>query len=142
MIEKCRVSWWLVLLAMVALASCSASGPEQRLRERIGDMQQALEAREPATFMRGVAEDFGGRNGLDRAGVHNLLRVQMLRHQAIGATFGPLDIEIVGDRATVKFTVLTTGGNGLIPERAQPWRVNSGWRDGSDGWQLIQADWE
>lgn len=143
MIEKCRVSWWLALLVLaVVLAGCSDSPPEQRLRERIGEMHQALEAREPATFMRGVAEDFGGQNGLDRVGVHNLLRVQMLRHQAIGATFGPLDIELNGDRATVKFTVLTTGGSGFIPERAQPWRVNSGWRDGSDGWQLIQADWE
>lgn len=140
---KGRVLRWVSLLAlMVALVGCAAPPPEQRLRERIEAMHQALEAREPAAFMRGVAEDFGGRNGLDRAGVHNLLRAQLLRHQSIGATFGPLDIEIIGDRATVKFTVLTTGGRGFIPERAQPWQVSSGWRDGNDGWQLIQADWE
>lgn len=140
---KWWVSRWISLLALlVVLAGCAASEPEQRLRERIETMHQALESREPAAFMRGVAEDFGGRNGLDRAGVHNLLRVQMLRHQSIGATFGPLGIDIVGDRATVKFTVFTTGGNGFIPERAQPWQVTSAWRDGNDGWQLIQADWE
>ncbi len=143
MVGKYTCSWWPALFALVAaLAGCSASPPEQRLRERIGEMHRALEAREPAAFMRGVAEDFGGRDGLDRNGVHNLLRMQTLRNQSIGATFGPLDIDIVGDRATVKFTVLTTGGSGFIPERAQPWQVSSGWRDGSEGWQLIQAEWE
>mgnify|MGYP001409927275 CR=1 FL=1 len=134
----------MVCLVMAgALVACSVSSPEQRLRERIVAMQEALETRQPGDFMHGVAEDFGGGHGLDRAGVHNLLRMQLLRNQSIGATLGPLDIEIVGDRATVKFMVFTTGGSGgLIPERARPWRVETGWRDGTDGWQLIHAEWE
>ena len=133
----------MVLLMLALLAGCSRSPPEQRLRERIADMQQALEARKPADFVVGIAEDFGSDNGMDREGIRNLLRVQMLRNASIGATLGPLDISLHGERATVKFSAVLTGGSGgLLPDSARPWSVTSAWRDGADGWQLIHASWE
>lgn len=132
-----------LLLLMMLVSGCSRSPPEQRLRERIADMQQALEARKPADFVAGIAEDFGSENGMDRDGIRNLLRVQMLRNAAIGATLGPLDVSLHGDRATVKFSAVLTGGRGgLLPDSARPWGVTSAWRDGADGWQLIHASWE
>ncbi len=132
----------LALLAVVLVAGCRRAPPEQRLRERISQMQEALETRRPADFIVGVAEDFSGEGGLDRDGLRNFLRVQMLRHQAIGVNIGPIEVELHGDRATVKFVAVATGGSGgLIPESARPWSVRSGWRDGPDGWQVIQADW-
>ena len=133
----------MVLLMLALLAGCSRSPPEQRLRERIAEMQQALEARKSADFVAGIAEDFGSDNGMDREGIRNLLRVQMLRNASIGATLGPLDISLHGERATVKFSAVLTGGSGgLLPDSARPWSVTSAWRDGADGWQLIHASWE
>lgn len=133
----------MVLLMLALLAGCDRSPPEQRLRERIAEMQQALEARKPAAFVEGIAEDFGSDNGMDREGIRNLLRVQMLRNASIGATLGPLDITLHGERATVTFSAVLTGGSGgLLPDNARPWSVTSAWRDGADGWQLIHARWE
>ena len=133
----------LALLWMVVVSGCSRTPPEQRLRERIADMQQALEARSPGDFFEGVAEDFSGGSGLDRDGARNYLRAQVLRNAAIGVTLGPLDIELHGERATVKFSAVLTGGSGgLLPDSARPWAVTTGWRDGPDGWQLISASWE
>ncbi len=133
----------VVLLWLAAAAGCSRTPPEERLRERIGEMQQALEARRPADFFAGVAEDFSGVSGLDREGARNLMRAQVLRNAAIGVTLGPLDIELHGERATVKFSAILTGGSGgLVPDSARPWAVTTGWRDGPDGWQLIHASWE
>lgn len=133
----------MVLLMLALLAGCDRSPPEQRLRERIAEMQQALEARKPAAFVEGIAEDFGSDNGMDREGIRNLLRVQMLRNASIGATLGPLDITLHGERATVTFSAVLTGGSGgLLPDSARPWSVTSAWRDGADGWQLIHASWE
>ncbi len=147
--RRCFPEWGAIRLAVVllaailALASCSPEPPEARLRERIAGMQQALEAREVAKFMAGVADDFSGETGLDRKGLHNLLRVQMLRHAAIGVTLGPLDLSLHGERATVKFSVMATGGSGgLLPDSARPWVVESHWRDGADGWQVFLAEWE
>lgn len=106
-------------------------------------MQEALEARRPADFVAGIAEDFTGESDLDRDGVRKLLRLQLLRNAQVGASLGPLQIELHGERATVSFTAVLTGGTGsLLPTSAQAWKVSSGWRDGPDGWQVIQARWE
>ncbi|MEG1680420.1 MAG: hypothetical protein RR326_10015, partial [Stenotrophomonas sp.] len=71
--------------------------------------------------MDGVAEDFVGNEGLDRAGMERLLRGQLLLNAKVGVQTGPLRVEMgEGDTATVRFTVLLTGGNqGLLPERGQ-----------------------
>lgn len=135
----CALLW----LMLASLAACSHSPPETRLRERITAMQGALEARRPADFVAGIAEDFDGESDLDREGVRNLLRLQLLRNAKIGATIGPIQIELRGERATVTFTAVLTGGTGgLMPTSAQGWKVTSGWRDGPQDWQVIQARWE
>lgn len=137
--------WFFMLLglSLMALAGCSRSAPEQRLRERIASMQAALEAGEVSDFMQGVAADFGSDQGLDRTGVHNFLCAQRLRNSKMGATLGPLTIEVQGERASVSFTAMLTGGSGgLLPQRADAWTFESGWRDGPEDWQVIHAQWK
>ncbi len=142
--QRNPMPWMMVLgVLMVLLIGCSRSPPEERLRARIASMQDALETRNPKAFAAGIAEDFAGDSGLDREGVRNLLRAQLLRNQQIGASLGPLDVQLHGERATVRFKVMLTGGSGgLIPDHARGWQVSSGWRDGPEDWQLIQASWE
>lgn len=133
----------VLLLAFVAcLAACSKPPAEERLRTRFEAMRTAVLERRPGDFMDGVAEDFTGEGNIDRAAMHNLLRAQLLRNADIGATVGPLDIRIDGERATMEFTMVLTGSSGgLIPERANGWSVKTGWRDGADGWQVYFAEW-
>lgn len=130
------------VLLVLLLAGCSKPPAEERLRERFEAMRSAVLERRPGDFMDGVAEDFTGEGNIDRAAMHNLLRAQLLRNADIGATVGPLDIRIDGERATMEFTMVLTGGSGgLIPERANGWAVKTGWRDGDDGWQVYFAEW-
>jgi hypothetical protein len=129
---------WLLLLA-----ACSGEPAEQRLRDTIDAMQLAAIERRPGDFMESVAEDFIGEGSLDRAAMHNLLRAQLLRNKEIGATRGPLDIELQGDRATVRFKLVVTGGaGGLLPERAQGYDITSGWRDEDGEWRLFLVEWK
>lgn len=134
--------WPVIVILLAGLVACSSNPPEARLRERIAAMQAALEEPRPADFMRGIAEDFSGEGGMDRAMVHTFLRAQLLRHAHIGASLGPLDIQLHGERANVRFTAVLSGGEGFLPDRIEGWRIESGWRDGPDGWQLIQATWQ
>lgn len=134
---------WVFLLLLVCLGGCSRTPPEDRLRESIAQMQAALEARSASDFVAGIADDFAGESGLDRQGAGNYVRMQALRNARIGVTLGPLDIDLHGERATVKFSAMLTGGSGgLLPDSARPWAVTTGWRDGPEGWQLISASWE
>lgn len=133
----------LAVVGVLVLAACGQEPAEERLRERVAAMEQALEEREPGVFMDGVADNFIGEGGLDRRGLRGLLAAQMMRNAEVSAVLGPLDIQLEGDQARLAFDVVVTGGaGGFLPERAQAYRVESGWRDGADGWQVVEADWE
>lgn len=132
----------LALTLLLLLAACTRAPAEQRLREAITGLQSAIESREVNPAMAHIAEDFIGNDGLDREGVRNLLRLQMLRHQSLGLTLGPFESELHGERATVRFTAVATGGTGaLIPQSARVWNVETGWREDDGDWRLISAQW-
>lgn len=125
------------------LASCAKSSPEARLRATIAGMQTALSERRAADVMAVVAEIFEGPSGMDRAALHNLLRAQQLANRHIGVTTGPLDIEIRGDRATVRFAAAVSGGRGgVLPQRMQAYSVVTGWQDRNGEWRLYYAEWQ
>jgi hypothetical protein len=138
-------SWaqsFAALLLICGLAACARAPAEQRLREALAGLQAAVEAREVSPAMEHVAEDFVGNEGLDREGARNLLRLMVLRHQSLGLSLGPYEIELHGERATVRFTAVATGGSGaLIPESARVWNVETGWREDGGEWRLISAQW-
>ena len=130
-------------IALALLAGCAKAPAEQRLRERIAAMQDAIAAREVSGFMEGVAGDFIGSGGIDRAALHNLVRLQVMRNASVGATLGPIEVEMQGDRAKVEFDVVLTGGSGgLLPERAQAYAIESGWREDDGEWVVFAAEWE
>lgn len=132
-----------LLLLLAVLAGCERAAPEQRLREQLDAMQAALSERRPAEFIEGVSEDFSGKDDMDRAAVHNLVRIQLLANQRIGARTGRIEVEMHQNQATVRFTVVMTGGSGrILPDRIQAYRVTSGWREEDDGrWRIYYADW-
>jgi len=145
--EPARGGSWrscLLLALLLQLVACARPAPEQQLRDQFAALQQAVEQRRPADAMDAVSEDFSGPGGMDRAALHNLLRVQLLARDSVGVTTGPLDIELRDDTATVRFDALLTGaGRGrLLPDSAQSYRVTTGWRRQDDEWRLYYAQWQ
>lgn len=132
-----------VALLALALAGCQRGTPEERLRAQVAAMQQAVEEKRTGDFMAGVSEDFAGEQGMDRAALHNLLRVRTLGNAEVGVTTGPLDVQMQGDRATVRFSTLLSGGSGrLLPERMQTYRITTGWRLEDGQWRVHHAQWD
>lgn len=141
-IHRRTQAWGVVWLLCWLLASCGQTSPEQRLQQQFERMQTAVEERRPDDFMADVSTDFAGKNGMDRAALHNLLRLQVLGNASLGVTRSPLDIQLQGDHATVKCSVLLTGGGGrFLPERAQTYAITSGWREEDGEWRVYYADW-
>ena len=90
-----------------------------------------------------LADDFVGPEGLDRAGAARLAQGAFLRYRDVGLTFGPLDITLRDDFATVRFTAAARGGSGgLLDQSAQVYDVETGWRRIDDEWLLTSARWE
>lgn len=142
--RHCRIVAALLAMGIVLLlAGCTRDTPEQALRLQLQRMQDAAGERDTGSFMEKVTGDFTGNDGMDRAALHNLLRMQMLANRNAGVTMGPVEVDLRGERATVHFTVLLTGGSGrLIPDSAQGYSITSGWRIEDGDWRVYYANWE
>lgn len=136
--------WLSVLPAVLLLTACHRVPDEQRIREAIASMQMAVEARDTRAFMHDVSADFTGNDGqVDHDGLQNLLRVEVLRNDSVGVMLGPMDVDLQGDRATVRVTVTLTGSSGgLLLEHGSIYSITTGWKREGGGWRCINAKWE
>ncbi len=134
----------IIVLCATLLTACARTPDEQRIRNAITAMQQAVEAHQPRDFMAYVSPDFTGDDGtVDRAGLANILRAEVLRNDKVGVTLGPIDVELQGDRATVHVVATLTGGSGgLLPEHGAIYSITSGWKRDSKDWRCYNASWE
>lgn len=132
----------LLLLAQFGLFSCSREPPEQALRSTIAGMQAAAEAHDTDALFEPIAEDFAGSEGMDRQAFRRYVTLTGMRNQKVGVQLGPLDVKLFDQRATVSFTAALSGGANWLPERAQVYQVDTGWRLEDGEWKLISAKWE
>jgi hypothetical protein len=132
------------VFVLVAMAGCSRTPDDQRIRASIKAMQEAIEGHSPRDFLAFVTPDFTGNdNSIDRDGLGNLLRVEVLRNDVVGVGLGPIAVELDGDRATVNVVATITGGKGgLFPEHGAIYSITSGWRRDGKEWRCYAATWE
>ncbi len=136
-----RVLAALLCLAL-AITGCQRTPPEQRLRDSVAALQGAVEQRDAGAIGDTLATDFVGPDSLDRDGARRMAQLLFLRHAQVGATLGPLNVELKGEYATVRFTASLTGGSGqLLPDSARVYDVETGWREVDGEWRLINASW-
>jgi hypothetical protein len=132
----------LCAMLMALTAGCSREPPEAALRATIASMQLAAEEHDTDALFEPIAEDFAGSEGMDRTAFRRYVTLVGMRHKALGVSLGPLDVKLYGDRATVRFTAAVTGGaGGLLPQQAQVYDVDTGWRLEDGDWKLISAKW-
>jgi hypothetical protein len=128
--------------AALPLAACTRSDPERELRATIATMAQAIERREPADFLDGVAEDFTRESSaFGKQDAKRILAGILLRNEKISVTAVVTDLQIDGERASARLRVVATGGAGLLPERGQTWEFDSAWRRVDGRWQVFNAEW-
>jgi hypothetical protein len=125
------------------VAACDRSPPEVRLREALGELQAVVERRDAAALDEVLAEDFIGPDSLDRAGARRMAQLMFLRYGAVGASTGPVSIDLQPGHATARFSVALTGGSGqVLPDAARLYDVTTGWREVDGEWRMTSASWE
>ena len=129
------------LAALAALPGCHREPPEQALRKTIAGMQAAAEAGDTDTLFAPIADDFAGSEGMDRQAFRRYVTLMRLRNARVTVTLGPIDVKLIGDRATAGFTAALSGGAGFLPSNAQVFDVSTGWRLEGRDWKLISARW-
>lgn len=128
---------------MMTIPACHRDSPEAALRAQLQEMQSAASKGGMGDFMEGATNDFVGNEGMDRAALHNLLRMQALAKSNLSVTTGPLHIQMQGDQASVRFDAILAGGSGrFLPDSAQAYSITSGWRIEEGEWRVYYAQWE
>jgi hypothetical protein len=126
----------------LGLAGCKHTPPEQALRDTIAEMQAAGEKGDVDALFEPIAEDFTGAEGMDRTAFRRYVTLVRMRQKSVGVTLGPIDVKLYGDRATANFTATLTGGPGFLPDQAQIYDIETGWRLSGSDWKLINAKWQ
>jgi ketosteroid isomerase-like protein len=135
----------LAFATLFAIGACGSPPPdEQRIRERLKAMADALAERDTGAVLAPLADDFIGRSGrFDRRAARLLLMREFNAYERLRARLHGLTIEPQGaDRATANFRVILTGGSGLIPSSGRWYEVTTGWRREGSDWLLISASWD
>ena len=139
-----RLAMLAIAFALVSLAAgCRRESAEQALRGDIASLQAAIESRDAGAMARFLAGDFVGNDGLDRDGARRLAALHFMRNASIGVATGPLEVELQGDHATVRTTVVLTGGSGgILPDTGRVRDVTTGWRREDGDWRMTSLRWE
>jgi hypothetical protein len=137
-----RLGGILAVPVAFTLGACSRSDPERELRSAVAAMSQAIEQREPATFLDSISDDFTRESGaFGKQDAKRFLVGAYLRNEKISVNAVVTDVRIDGDRARAKVRVFATGGAGLLPERGRSWNFDSVWRRENGRWKVYNAEW-
>lgn len=141
---KSRVQNLLIfVLASILLVACS--GPEQAetiIASKIEQMEKAVESRSSRDFLEPVFHGFVSDVGRNKEWLQRTFAFYQLRHQRISVVVSNLEVSIrQSGVAQAEFDVLLTGGEGLLPNSAATYRVETDWRQEQGDWVLVYASW-
>lgn len=135
--------WWLLAAGCALLAAaCSRPAPEQALRQAVDGLGQAIRGLDAPAVHGYLAGDFIGPDGMDRDEARRIVALYRMRYRSVRLAVGPLEVEMREPHATVRF-LLGLGGraDGLLPESASLYRVETGWRLEDGEWRITSARW-
>ena len=141
-------AYTLIALLTLWLGGCGQPEPtEDAITRAIKEMAAALEQRETSPIVDRlhdelvIREGIHGALGKEQAG--RMLTATFFRHREISVVLTNIQImadSIREDRATATFNALVTGGSGgILPDRAQLYRINSEWQNDGD-WKLVSME--
>lgn len=139
-----RLVMTLMLASTLAiiLTACGGDDDASQLRANMDAMEDAIETQRPGDFMDYVADDFQSETGgFDKQQLHAYLVGLRFRNPDISITRGPAEVELFGDRATVRVSAVLSGGSGMLPDRMEQIHVISHWQKTDGEWRCFAAAW-
>ena len=134
-------AYLLVITLQLLLAGCSKTPPEQAILDALENLEAAIEAGDTGSVMDTLtdpAEIQRGGHTLQRNEVRRLLMGTFLRYPQRQLALTQINIEldpVTQRHARVTFTAFAWGGQNVMPENVDSYRVVSDWREDGE-WKI------
>lgn len=137
----------VILLALAPVACSKPETPEQRLRALIHNAERAAEERDARTLRGYLSERYADDEGRDRRTLDGIMRLYVLRHEAIHlltrieriAFTQPARAEAVVYVAMAARPIATVAE--LATFRADLYRFELGFAEDDGEWRLVRGAW-
>ncbi len=137
-----KISAYLLLIALqLLIAGCTKTPPEQAILDALEKLETAIEAGDTGTVMDALtdpAEIQRGGHILQREELRRLLMGTFLRYPKRQLALTQINIEldpVTQRHARVTFTAFAWGGQSVMPDNADSYRVVSDWREDGE-WKI------
>ena len=137
-----KISAYLLLIALqLLIAGCTKTPPEQAILDALEKLETAIEAGDTGTVMDALtdpAEIQRGGHILQRDELRRLLMGTFLRYPKRQLALTQINIEldpVTQRHARVTFTAFAWGGQSMMPDNADSYRVVSDWREDGE-WKI------
>jgi hypothetical protein len=127
------------------LTACGTPAPaEQAISQAIKNLAEGIEQRDSSAVVEHLHEDLqineSNHGSLDLDQARRIMTAAFFRHRNISVVLTNIQVipdNIREDLASAHFNALVTGGSGgILPDRAQLYRVESQWLNDGD-WKLV-----
>jgi hypothetical protein len=136
-----KISAYLLLIALqLLIAGCTKTPPEQAILDALEKLETAIEAGDTGTVMDALTDPAEIQRGhiLQREELRRLLMGTFLRYPKRQLALTQINIEldpVTQRHARVTFTAFAWGGQSVMPDNADSYRVVSDWREDGE-WKI------
>lgn len=138
----------VVLTLLLSMLACTKrETPEQRVRAAIASAEEAVEKKDIAALRNFVSERYNDEDGRDRRAVEGILRLYLLRSEAIHllTRIEAVRVPTPGKAEAVVYVAMAarpiTQAETLSSFNADLYRFELGFTEEEKQWRLVRADW-
>lgn len=128
-------------ILLFLFAACARESDEARIGRAIGEIVEAIEAKESGKAVGHLAEDYRDFEGRAPAETRGFLLLHFRRNPKIRIYILAQSIRVEGNNANVRSHVAAVGLEEIVPERGEAYLVSSRWEKRDGEWKSVYASW-
>ncbi len=128
----------------LSLLACHSQSPIDALDAAAQRLEENLSNKRNSAVTEQLHQDFSAQQGMDKKAAQQQMLLLFMRFKNVNILVMNRSCQLDNsyrDRGHCSAQVAISGAQGLIPERADYYKVNSQWQLNGEEWQLIKLEW-
>ena len=134
-----------LFMLSLSLLACHSQSPIDALDAAAQSLEENLSSKRNSAVTEQLHQDFSAQQGMDKKAAQQYMLLLFMRFKNVNILVINRTCQLDNsyrDRGHCSAQVAISGAQGLIPERADYYKVNSQWQLDDKEWQLIQLQWD